>query len=130
MAEKLQAVVELGEANSRLKDYYDLAFLPRRVAFEGQTLIESIRRTFERRSMLIPEQIPEGLADAFSCEAVNATRWKAFLRKSSLDQRVSLDLPAIVSEIRRFAVPALSAARDVHAFDVHWPPGGPWEAAS
>jgi len=128
IAEKLQAIVELGEANSRLKDYYDLAFLPRRIAFDGQLLVESIRRTFQRRSMLIPEQVPEGIADVFSHEAVNATRWKAFLRKSSLDQRVSLDLPAIVSEIRRFALPALNAARDVHPFDAHWPPGGPWEA--
>lgn len=50
MAEKLQAMVVLGDANSRTKDYYDLHQLPRALAFDGPTLVESIRRTFARRA--------------------------------------------------------------------------------
>lgn len=127
VAEKLQAVVELGEANSRLKDYYDLVFLPRSVAFDGPTLVESIRRTFARRSMPIPVGTPEGLGDAFVRDPVTITRWKAFLRKSGLDGKADLDLPSLAGEIRRFALPPLEAARDARPFEVHWPPGGPWQ---
>jgi len=123
VAEKLQAVVELGEANSRLKDYYDLVFLPRSVAFDGPTLVESIRRTFARRSMPIPDGTPEGLGDAFIREPVTITRWKAFLRKSGLDGRANLDLPTLAGEIRRFALPPLEAAHDARPFEVQWPPG-------
>lgn len=35
VAEKLQAIVVLGQANSRTKDFYDLLALSRRFAFEG-----------------------------------------------------------------------------------------------
>jgi len=50
VAEKLEAMVVLGDANSRTKDYYDLLQLPRGLAFDGPTLVESIRRTFARRA--------------------------------------------------------------------------------
>jgi hypothetical protein len=56
VAEKLEAMVVLGNANSRLKDYYDLTTLPARLAFDGPTLVESIRRTFGRRAQRIPDE--------------------------------------------------------------------------
>ena len=65
VAEKLESIAELGEANSRLKDYYDLALLPRALAFDGPTLVESIRRTFARRATAVPPEPLEGLSDAF-----------------------------------------------------------------
>ena len=56
VAEKLEAMVVLGNANSRLKDYYDLATLPAKLAFDGAMLVESIRRTFARRATRIPDE--------------------------------------------------------------------------
>ena len=38
MAEKFEAIVDLGEANSRMKDYYDLVALSRLFAFDGAAL--------------------------------------------------------------------------------------------
>jgi len=84
MAEKLEAMVVLGDANSRTKDYYDLHQLPRALAFEGPTLVESIRRTFARRATRIPAEPIEGLADAFASDPLHARRWRAFLAKSRL----------------------------------------------
>jgi len=126
VAEKLEAVVVLGNANSRIKDYYDLAILPRALAFDGSTLAESIRRTFARRSTPIPHEPPEGLDDAFAREPLNAGRWRAFLAKGRL-KSVSPDLAEILTAIRSFAQPALDAARDERPFRRNWAAGGPWQ---
>jgi len=126
VAEKLEAMVVLGDANSRTKDYYDLYQLPRQLSFEGRMLAESIRHTFGRRATRIPTEPLEGLRDDFASALLHATRWRAFLAKGHL--RVpETDLLGVVAGIRRFAQPPLDAARDDRPFGHHWPPGGPWQ---
>jgi len=50
VAEKFQAMVSLGEANSRLKDFYDLYTLSRTQVFQADVLERSLRETFARRN--------------------------------------------------------------------------------
>jgi predicted nucleotidyltransferase component of viral defense system len=45
VAEKLEALVKLGIANTRMKDFYDLQKLSRTFAFEGKTLAKAIQNT-------------------------------------------------------------------------------------
>ena len=47
VAEKLEALVKLGIANTRMKDFYDLEILSRRFAFEGKTLAQAIQNTLQ-----------------------------------------------------------------------------------
>jgi hypothetical protein len=126
VAEKLEAVVVLGDANSRIKDYYDLALLPRTLAFDGSVLTEAIRRTFARRSTPIPDGVPEGLSDAFARTPVHASRWRGFLEKARLLEAERPGLKQIVKEIRTFVLPALEAVRHAKTLEAHWTPGGPW----
>ncbi len=49
VAEKLETMVSLDMANSRMKDFYDLWILLDAFDFEGKTLAEAIHNTFERR---------------------------------------------------------------------------------
>lgn len=125
VAEKLEAMVVLGDANSRTKDYYDLLQLPRALAFDGPTLVESIRQTFARRARRIPAEPLEGLTGAFASDPLHANRWRAFLGKNRLTV-AEADLIAVVASIRRFAQPILDAAREDRPFRQHWPRGGPW----
>jgi hypothetical protein len=125
VAEKLEAMVVLGNANSRTKDYYDLLQLPRALAFDGPTLVESIRRTFARRATRIPAEPLEGLTDAFARDPLHANRWRGFLEKNRLTG-VETDLIGVVASIRRFAQPIVDAAREDRRFRRHWPKGGPW----
>ena len=125
VAEKLEAIAVLGDANSRTKDYYDLLQLPRALAFEGSTLVQSIRRTFARRTTPIPVEPLEGLSDTFASDPLHAGRWRAFLAKSRL-RVADVDLVGVVTSIRRFARPVLDAAREDRSFHLHWPRGGPW----
>ncbi len=125
IAEKLEAMVVLGDANGRTKDYYDLIELPRALAFDGPTLVESIRRTFARRATHIPAEPLEGLADEFARTPLHANRWRGFVQKNRLTVAED-DLLGVVAGIRRFAQPILDAVRDDRSFRRQWPKGGPW----
>jgi len=56
VAEKLETLVQLGLANSRMKDFYDLVVLSRMFEFDGELLTRAIRATFERRSTPVPRR--------------------------------------------------------------------------
>ncbi len=57
-AEKYQAMVFLGIANSRVKDFFDLWVLGRTTEFDGSVLARAIRATFERRRTALPAKFP------------------------------------------------------------------------
>ena len=46
---RLRVQLDLGEANSRMRDFFDVFALAERCRFEGRPLAEAIRATFERR---------------------------------------------------------------------------------
>jgi len=46
IAEKLEAMVKMGELNNRMKDVYDTWLLSRQFDFDGANLTEAIRLTF------------------------------------------------------------------------------------
>ena len=54
VAEKFQAMVSLGIANSRLKDFYDIWFLAHQAQFQGSILCQAMRATFNRRKTPLP----------------------------------------------------------------------------
>jgi len=86
VSEKLEALVKLGMANTRMKDFYDLWRLSQDFDFDGALLIEAIKSTFTRRGTEVPAGIPLALTDEFSGDAQKARQWQAFLRKSGLEQ--------------------------------------------
>jgi hypothetical protein len=73
VAEKLEALNALGLLNSRMKDFYDLALLPRMYPFEGERLAEAILATFCHRGTTI-EAGPIGLTQAYSDDPARAIR--------------------------------------------------------
>jgi predicted nucleotidyltransferase component of viral defense system len=125
VAEKLEAVVVFGNANSRTKDYYDLYRIPAALNFQGPLLVESVRRTFARRTTTIPRERPDGLSDSFALDPLHSRRWQAFLAKGQL-RATEMDFLKVVERIREFAEPVLNAARDGADFPSSWPSGGGW----
>ena len=125
IAEKLEALTALGLLNSRMKDYYDLAFLARTYSFDGAALIESIVATFRHRGTKI-EAEPIGLTNAFYADPARVIQWRAFVRRSRFIEDPA-ELERFVAEIRQFALPVLVAAADTKPFNANWVPGGPWK---
>lgn len=85
IAEKYQAMVLLGLANSRMKDFYDLAVIARRTDLDGKTLAEAIAATFPRRNSPLPVVRPLALTDQFSKDAGKQRQWQAFLKKNRIE---------------------------------------------
>jgi predicted nucleotidyltransferase component of viral defense system len=78
IAEKFHAMVMLGRANSRMKDYYDVWMLLNAIDLEPERLRQAIVATFARRGTLIPAEAPDGLSDAFASDAGKLRQWNAF----------------------------------------------------
>lgn len=127
VAEKLQAMVALGMLNSRMKDFYDLWVIAAQFPFKGSPLVKAIQATFSRRGTLMPSTTPISLSDEFATDRNKATQWKAFLKRSSLEN-TEIQLPQVVNVLRAFLTPPLFAAAEGDVFEQSWPPGGPWSS--
>ena len=98
IAEKFHAMVALGRANSRMKDYYDVWMLTSAVELEPERLRRAIVATFARRNTVIPAEVPDGLSDAFATDPTKQRQWDAFAR--NLSGSVP-GLGLVVSELRQ-----------------------------
>jgi predicted nucleotidyltransferase component of viral defense system len=74
IAEKFQAMVMLGRANSRMKDIYDIWVLSRTHEFKGDNLARAIVATFARRKTEIPSEPPDALTPAFAEDTAGGPR--------------------------------------------------------
>jgi len=124
VAEKLEAIVQLGLANSRMKDYYDLVVLSRIFEFNGAVLSRAIRATFDRRGTALPTSLPIGLSSAFAGDMTKTSQWKGFLARSAAAE--PFDLPSVIETIAAFAWPAMQHALQGGAWKSMWSPGGAW----
>jgi predicted nucleotidyltransferase component of viral defense system len=109
VAEKLEAIVELGMLNTRFKDYFDLHYLSQKFAFEGAALAKAIAMTFERRNTPYPIGLPAGLTPAFAKDPAKIRGWEGFHRKTGL-KTAMLPLEDVVQLLVKFLEPPLAAA--------------------
>lgn len=123
VAEKLQAMVQLGIANSRMKDYYDVWYLAQTFPFDGATLTRAIGRTFERRRTPAPTSVPTALSPVFAQDDAKRRQWRAFLAKGRLD---APGLEDVVGHVGSFALPPAQAVAEGRPFTPTWRAGGPW----
>jgi predicted nucleotidyltransferase component of viral defense system len=127
VAEKVDAIVQLGMANSRMKDYYDLWFMSRRFEFAGSVLAPAIRATFTRRETAIPKSTPIGLTAEYGKDASHARQWAAFNKRIGTDAPSALE--AVVETVAAFVLPPVLAVSASQAFDRMWVPQSGWQPA-
>ena len=109
VAEKFQAMVDLGMANSRMKDYYDLWIISQAFEIDRARLAGAISATFARRGTAIPARVPDGLSSTFVKDAVKRQQWESFKQYLNVDPG---PLDGVVSALEAFLMPAATAARD------------------
>lgn len=119
IAEKLQSMVVLGMANSRMKDYYDIYVLSKTFSFDGHSLVRAINATFKRRNTPIPQDIHLALSDEFAMNKDKLSQWKGFVNRSGLGG-LDADLSQIIKELRGFLLGPLQAAAFEHPFKHKW----------
>jgi len=125
VAEKLEALAQLGMANSRMKDFYDLLVLARDFDFDGELLTRAIRATFERRQTPLPERLPVALSAAFADNPTKKTQWSGFVRKAGVGDAGSLS--ETVAAVTAFAEKPLLAATQGTSLSATWRGSGPWK---
>jgi predicted nucleotidyltransferase component of viral defense system len=115
IAEKFQAMVALGRANSRMKDLYDIWLLSRSFEFTGDCLARAIATTFARRKTLVPDDPPFALTRAFGEDRAKQQQWKAFV------ENVGAELPPladIITDLAAFLIPHAAVARTLEKASV------------
>jgi predicted nucleotidyltransferase component of viral defense system len=127
IAEKLEAMVTLGMANSRMKDFYDVWMISRELQFSGRTLARAIQATFQRRRSEVTRTVPTALTEEFAEDPAKSTQWNAFLLRNRLDVG-GMDLVQIIQGIRPFLIKPMAAAAEGQELEETWPAGGPWTA--
>lgn len=108
VAEKFQAMVMLGRANSRMKDFYDIWILSRIFPFAGDRLARAIAATFARRRTEVPMTVPDALTPEFGSDPGKQRQWAAFVADIEGAPR---ELQAVVTDLAAFLMPAVAAAR-------------------
>jgi hypothetical protein len=108
IAEKFQAMVVLGRANSRMKDFYDIWELSRAYEFDKDSLAKAIKATFSRRKTEIPAKPPDALTPAFASDAAKQRQWKSFVQGIEAE---APELSKVVVDLSEFLMPHARAAR-------------------
>lgn len=116
VAEKLDAILDLMEFSSRMKDYYDIYYLANKFDFDGATLTEALRKTFENRGRTFTaEQFEQVMA--FDSDEAMQKKWKAFVRK--IDTKTD-DYSTVLKTIKAFLTKPFTAAVGCKEFTVQW----------
>jgi hypothetical protein len=126
IAEKLEALVKLGIANTRMKDFYDLEILSRTFAFEGKTLAQAIQNTFQKRGTDVPVGgLPVAFTSQFYDDLNKKRQWTAFCAKNK-SYVEKAEFKAVMEAIRNFLALPVRTIQEGHSFTKRWKPGGPW----
>ena len=127
VAEKLEALVVLGDRNSRIKDYFDLHYLASHFEFNRARLTEAVRRTFARRGTPVPSSAPIGLTFSYWDNPTRPIQIRAFARRSGL---TISDKPGneFIALLAAFLLPILADLTAGKAREGIWLPGGPWQS--
>ncbi len=100
------------QANSRLKDFYDLWLIAGTFEFERSTLAEAVRQEPSRDGALdLPTERPTGLSGAYA-EAWDR-QWRAFLGRERM-AAAPPDLATVVGDLGHFLLPL------TEPFDRNW----------
>jgi hypothetical protein len=124
VAEKFEAMVKLGELNSRMKDFFDVWLLSRQFDFDGPTLVTAVGKTFANRKTALPEEVL-AFTPGFASNAVKQTQWKAFLRKSRIENAPEA-FESVVEVIAAFLEPVAATVRGAQTIGRTWTAPGPW----
>jgi hypothetical protein len=125
VAEKFEAMVSLGIANSRMKDFYDLWTLSRDFPFDRHLLSKAVRKTFARRDTKLPKDKPPiAFTAEFYQDEMKKRQWAGFCGKNKL-YITQVPLEEVCLAIAAFLMPVVELLQTDEAPKRSWEVGGP-----
>ena len=116
VAEKFEAFVSLGLANSRYKDFYDIYVLADRYNFDGTELMNAIKETFNHRSTSLEEIV--AFEDGFADDETRLMRWNSFVKKKKA--LIKLGFEETVQLLKILLFPIVDAIKKNELFERTW----------
>ena len=126
VAEKFEAMVALGDTNSRMKDFFDLWVISGSFGFSGRDLQAAVEATFTRRGTALPTATPVALTPAFFADTKVVGWWSAFLSKIG-QPGLHVALADVAVSLATFLMPIAVACQRERPLASVWQPGGPWQ---
>ena len=116
VAEKIDAILNLMEFSSRMKDYYDIFYLANKFDFDGALLAEAMKKTFANRNhSFTVEQFEQVMA--FDGDEAMRKKWKAFCRKTDIKTD---DYSTVLKAIRSLLSEPFAAAVEGRNYVKRW----------
>ena len=128
IAEKLETMVTLDAANTRMKDFFDIWLLSHQFEFDGTSLAAAIHETFSNRKTEMPAR-SFALSRDFSDMPAKIQQWQGFLRNMRIET-VPGEFGEIIDDIGRFLLPIVEALSSNRSFRGTWRATGPWSHGS
>ena len=116
ISEKFEAIVSLGDANTRYKDFYDIYILADRYDINGTDLREAIKETFEHRGTGYDDIF--AFTDDFITSEIHRNRWKAFLKKKKA--LVNVELNDVIDLLRAMLLPIVESITQDREYVALW----------
>lgn len=116
VAEKLDAILYLMEASSRMKDYYDIYHLAISKNFNGDILRKSIYNTFKNRRHLNFIKNIHGVSNFKELESLN-NMWNRFIEK---EINTSIEFSKAIDIIIELTLPICRAIEEKEEYNETW----------
>jgi len=116
-------MVALGEANSRMKDFYDVWICSRHLDFDVDTLLTAVGATFNNRETPLPAEEFEALTAAFA--KGHRIQWNAFVKKAGEPELVDA-FDKVVADLKIFAMPVFRSLTRGEKLTQRWRAGTGW----
>lgn len=107
ITEKFAALVEIGEATTRMKDLYDLHVILSTETFQAGIVSGALEQSFAARGTPV-DRVPDILGDEFMGDTALSVRWSQYLRRTGLQAPAFADVMAL---LRTFYAPLLLGGR-------------------
>lgn len=116
VAEKLDAILYLMEASSRMKDYYDIYYLSISKNFDGNILRDAIHNTFKnRRHLDFIKNIHE--VNKFKERENLNNMWNRFIEK---EIKISIEFNKVIDIILELTLPICRSIEDKEEYNKTW----------
>lgn len=100
IAEKLDAILDLMEYSSRMKDYYDIYYLSKHFEFDNKVLAEAMKKTFANRNhTFTKKQFDQAMQ--FGMNPEMQKKWQAFAKKINFND---VDFEEVMNDIKEFLI--------------------------
>lgn len=116
VAEKLDAILDLMQLSSRMKDYYDIYYIASKFDFDGIILVEAMRKTFANRGHSFTLAQFEEMLE-FDKDPGMQKKWQQFIKKKKIEAD---DYSIVMQVIREFLGKPYEAVLKDSALFMSW----------